>query len=107
MNVNGMDPSRPMLWADVTGHTDASAATPATSNETNSLANKDVFMKLLVAQLKNQNPLNPADGVEFLSQLTQFSQLEQTIGSRQALETIRDELSKPAEATTSATSGAA
>lgn len=53
------------------------------------LANQDVFMKLLVAQLKYQNPMNPADGVEFMTQLTQFSQLEQSIESRKELETIR------------------
>jgi flagellar basal-body rod modification protein FlgD len=49
------------------------------------LANQDVFMKLLVAQLKYQNPMNPADGVEFMTQLTQFSQLEQTMESRKEL----------------------
>lgn len=53
------------------------------------LANQDVFMKLLVAQLKYQNPMNPADGVEFMTQLTQFSQLEQSIESRKELEAIR------------------
>lgn len=53
------------------------------------LANQDVFMKLLVAQLKYQNPMNPADGVEFMTQLTQFSQLEQSIESRRELEAIR------------------
>lgn len=75
----------------------ASAVEPASGEETyaivtkNSerLANQDVFMKLLVAQLKYQNPMNPADGVEFMTQLTQFSQLEQSIESRKELEEIR------------------
>ncbi len=53
------------------------------------LANKEVFLKLLVAQIQNQNPLNPSDPVEFLSQLTQFSNLEQTLGMRQNLDAIR------------------
>jgi flagellar basal-body rod modification protein FlgD len=44
---------------------------------------KSTFLKLLVAQIKNQNPLNPADGLEFVSQLTQFSQLEQMMAIRQ------------------------
>jgi len=35
------------------------------------------YMKLLVAQLQNQNPLEPLDNNEMASQLTQFSQLEQ------------------------------
>ncbi len=34
-------------------------------------------MKLLIAQLKNQNPLNPLDGSDFAAQLAQFSSLEQ------------------------------
>jgi flagellar basal-body rod modification protein FlgD len=60
------------------------------ANNTSRLANQDVFMKLLVAQLKYQNPMNPADGVEFMSQLTQFTQLEQTMQSRQELTRIRE-----------------
>jgi flagellar basal-body rod modification protein FlgD len=52
------------------------------------LANTDVFLQLLVAQIKNQNPLNPSDGTQFLTQLAQFSQLEQTMDSRKELEAI-------------------
>lgn len=39
-------------------------------------ANQDMFFKLLLAQLQNQDPLNPMDGTEFTAQLAQFSQLE-------------------------------
>jgi len=59
---------------------------------TDPLAQKEAFLKLLVAQIKNQNPLNPADGIEFLSQLAQFSQLEQMLGVRSELEAIRKNL---------------
>lgn len=38
---------------------------------------KEDFLKLLVAQLQNQNPLNPSDPTEFTAQLAQFSSLEQ------------------------------
>jgi len=61
------------------------------------LANKEVFLKLLVAQIQNQNPLNPSDPVEFLSQLTQFSNLEQTLGMRQNLDAIRTGIDKLVE----------
>lgn len=37
---------------------------------------KNNFLELMVAQLKNQNPLDPQDGTQFLSQLAQFSTVE-------------------------------
>jgi flagellar basal-body rod modification protein FlgD len=47
------------------------------------LANEETFLKLLVSQLKNQDPLNPPDTSQFVGQLTAYSQLEQLIGIRQ------------------------
>jgi len=42
-----------------------------------SAVNKDEFLKLFVTQLKNQSPLDPLKGHEFIAQLAQFSSLEQ------------------------------
>lgn len=43
--------------------------------EANALG-KDAFLKLLVAQLKYQDPLNPAEGTEFMAQTAQFTMVE-------------------------------
>ncbi len=63
--------------------------TQQTGSGTDRLANKEVFLQLLVAQIRNQDPLNPADGTQFLSQLAQFSDLEQAIQMRTDLDAIR------------------
>jgi flagellar basal-body rod modification protein FlgD len=50
--------------------------------------NEETFLKLLVAQLKNQDPLSPTDGTQFVAQLAQFSSLEQLININQNVGTI-------------------
>jgi flagellar basal-body rod modification protein FlgD len=50
-----------------------------TAVSTDPLGSESTFLTLLVSQLKNQDPLNPADSTQFVSQLTSFSQLEQLI----------------------------
>jgi flagellar basal-body rod modification protein FlgD len=42
-----------------------------------SIASKEEFLRLFVTQLKNQSPLDPLKGHEFIAQLAQFSSLEQ------------------------------
>ncbi len=49
---------------------------------------KDQFLTLLVAQLKYQDPLNPAQDTEFVAQLAQFSQLEFTQNSTAAISSL-------------------
>lgn len=68
------------------------ASTPSTStsqmastSSVDSLTSESAFLKLLVAQIQHQDPLNPTDGVQFLTQLTGFSQLEQLIQINQEL----------------------
>ncbi len=63
---------------------DASSASGA--GATKKATSEQMFLQLLVAQLKNQNPLNPQDGTQFVSQLAQFSQLEQVIAIRKDIE---------------------
>lgn len=51
-------------------------------------ATENMFMSLLVAQLKNQDPTQPTDGVQFLQQLTDINSLEQLLSIHQDLDTM-------------------
>jgi len=61
--------------SDTTGATAAGngLSTQGTSTTT---SDKDMFLQLLVAQMKYQDPMNPTDSSEFLSQSAQFTSLE-------------------------------
>lgn len=48
-----------------------------TSSSTIGSADSDMFMKLLLAQLKSQDPLAPTDANQFVSQLVQFNTLNE------------------------------
>jgi flagellar basal-body rod modification protein FlgD len=47
--------------------------------------NKDDFLKLFITQLQNQDPLNPMDGTEYMTQLAQLTQLEQAYNTNNNL----------------------
>jgi flagellar basal-body rod modification protein FlgD len=66
--------------------TNSAATTSADGNERN------MFMTLLVAQLKNQDPLQPQDGTAFVAQLAQFNSLDQLVGIRQSIEQLTAQL---------------
>ncbi|MFW5984674.1 MAG: flagellar hook capping FlgD N-terminal domain-containing protein, partial [Halanaerobiaceae bacterium] len=51
---------------------------------------KQDFLELLVTQLKNQDPLEPADNKEFIAQMSQFSALEQMQNMNKNLENVLD-----------------
>lgn len=63
-------------------------STSATGTPTDKLANESTFLQLLVAQIQNQDPLNPADSMQYVGQLVQFSQLEQLISINQGVQAI-------------------
>lgn len=68
-------------------------ANAASSNSSASQADtpedqKNMFMTLLVAQLKNQDPLQPQDGTQFVAQLAQFNSLDQLIGIRESMDQL-------------------
>jgi flagellar basal-body rod modification protein FlgD len=58
-------------------YTDASVSAKSATNEQE--LGKTEFLKLLVTQLQNQDPMNPVDNQQFIAQLATFSSLEQLI----------------------------
>ncbi|MES1202569.1 MAG: flagellar hook assembly protein FlgD [Pseudomonadota bacterium] len=83
---------------DALGATTQAAA--AGANSTKQLADTfDTFLKLLTAQLQNQDPLSPMDSAKFTEQLVQYSQVEQQIASNTKLDALTAQLKASAAGT--------
>lgn len=65
-------PSTTAVGASYLGSTTGTTATASASTQ----VDKDMFLKLMVEQLKNQDPMNPTDSTQFLAQTAQFTSLE-------------------------------
>lgn len=66
-------------------------ATTATSQPANSLPiNQNQFLQMLMAELKNQNPMNPnsSDPMQFVTELAQFTSVEQETYTAEATKTL-------------------
>jgi flagellar basal-body rod modification protein FlgD len=79
-----IDATNPLLTA-------ASTASAKSSNSTSSSAGaaqqqQSEFLSLLVTQLKEQNPLDPTDGTQFVTQLAQFSSLNELVNINSTLQ---------------------
>ncbi|GAA0680441.1 flagellar hook assembly protein FlgD [Clostridium cadaveris] len=49
---------------------------------------KNIFLKMLVGQMTNQNPFNPQDPTQYVTQLAQFSMLEQTMKLNSSIQSL-------------------
>jgi len=64
----------------------------ATPDQSATTVDKNMFLQLLVAQLQNQDPLNPTDSSQFVTQLAQFQQMEETANMGQDITAIRQDM---------------
>ena len=65
-----------MSMINATNATSASAASTSSATTSNTTMDRDAFMKLLIAQMRYQDPTKPMDGSQFLTQSAQFTNIE-------------------------------
>nr|WP_298097697.1 flagellar hook assembly protein FlgD [uncultured Shinella sp.] len=78
----------PVGAASSTTSTQTTTSSDATTAEKSSTLNYESFLKLLVAQMKNQDPTEPMDSAQQMAQLATFSQVEQTIKTNKNFESL-------------------
>jgi flagellar basal-body rod modification protein FlgD len=66
----------------------AQASTTSTSASQSKTLDYNAFLKLLIAQLKNQDPTKPTDPTQFVSQLASFSSVEQQVNTNSRLDSL-------------------
>lgn len=66
----------------------SASGTESGTDKASANLNYDSFLKLLVAQMKNQDPTEPMDSTQQIAQLATFSQVEQTIKTNTNLESL-------------------
>jgi flagellar basal-body rod modification protein FlgD len=65
---------------------------PVASGGTDGTMGKNEFLKILVAQIQNQNPMEPLQNTEFIAQMAQFSSLEQMMNIADAMNNLSNSL---------------
>jgi flagellar basal-body rod modification protein FlgD len=79
-------------------------AAPADNSQAQ-LTSEDTFLKLLVAQIQNQDPTSPTDPTQFVGQLTQYSELEQLMQINSGISTIDGSAAAGTSATSTSSTG--
>jgi flagellar basal-body rod modification protein FlgD len=78
--------TEPVAYTGMFGTAPAAGTDTGAITTTSKTADKDMFLQLLVAQMKYQDPMNPTDSSQFLAQSAQFTALEkmQTVADQTA-----------------------
>ncbi len=84
--------SMPLLTKQASSTGGSSGSSPAGAQQTANLASQNVFLQLLVAQLKNEDPQQPTDGTQFVTELAQFTTLQEDTQTATDLNTILSDL---------------
>lgn len=79
-----------MIPSTYTGEIYGSSTTTSSSSNIDDSLGQDAFLTMFMAQVTNQNPLDPMDNTEFTAQLATFSQLEKLTQIAESLEGISD-----------------
>jgi flagellar basal-body rod modification protein FlgD len=72
--------------------TTSSASSASSTTGTNGTVDQSEFMQLLIAQLQNQDPTQPVQGTEFVTQLAQFALVQQASNQSQALSNLSTQI---------------
>jgi len=88
-----------------TSGTSGTSSSSSATNPTASLTSESTFLQLLIAQIQNQDPLNPTDSIQFVGQLVQYSELEQLMGINQGVQTLTGATTPTTGTSTTPTSG--
>src|SRR3954462_14935667 len=81
------------LTGAATTATTGTTSTKKTDASGNQILGKDDFLKLMVAQMKNQDPMNPSDDKDNIAQMAQFSSLEQITNLANATQELANRMS--------------
>jgi flagellar basal-body rod modification protein FlgD len=68
--------------------TNASSGSTSTSSQPTPTVDYNSFLQLLIAQMQNQDPLNPTDSTQFVTQLATFSNVEQGVNTNSKLDQL-------------------